>query len=97
MSNLLEDYREISNVREKLDLVVDLVNSASRRVFLTQRGEVKAVVLSPKDYEELWKLELDRDMAVARDERERGMIYSHDEVVRMMEELIASGRESREG
>ena len=64
MSNLLEDYREISNVREKLDLVVDLVNSASRRVFLTQRGEVKAIVISPKDYEELWKMELDRDMAV---------------------------------
>jgi PHD/YefM family antitoxin component YafN of YafNO toxin-antitoxin module len=97
MSNLLEDYREISNVREKLDLVVDLVNSASRRVFLTQRGEVKAIVLSPRDYEELWKMELYRDMAVARDERERGMIYSHDEVVQMMEELIASGRESREG
>jgi hypothetical protein len=44
MSHQFEDYREISNVRDKLDFIIELVRSAPRRVFLTERGETKAVV-----------------------------------------------------
>ena len=70
MSHQFEDYREISNVRDKLDFIIELVRSAPRRVFLTERGEVKAVVLGPKDYEDLWNLDIDREMKLCDEEPE---------------------------
>lgn len=87
MSNLFEDYREISNVSDKLDFVIELVRTAPRRVFLTERGEVKAIVLSPQDYEDLWKIELDRDMKLCDEEPE---LFPNTEFIRRTDEMIAA-------
>ena len=87
MSNLFEDYREISNVSDKLALVIELVQSPPRRVFLTEQGEVKAIVLSPRDYEDLWKIELDRDMKLCDEEPET---FPHEEFIRRTDEMIAA-------
>ena len=89
MSNLYEDYREIDNVRDKMDFVIELVRSAPRRVFLTKDGQVQAIVIGPEDYEDLWNIELDRDMALAREESARGETYTHEEVMAHMRELEA--------
>jgi hypothetical protein len=89
MSNLFEDYREIKNVRDKLDLVLELVSSAPRRVFLTEQGKVKAVVLSPADYEDLWNIELDRDMKLCDEDPD---VISHEEFMKQMEEHVAKLR-----
>lgn len=89
MTNLFEDYREIDNVRDKLDLLIELVQTAPRRVFLTKTGEVQAVVLSRRDYEDLWQLEFDRDMAIGDEESARGELIPHAEVMRRMDELEA--------
>ena len=70
MSHQFEDYREITNVRDKLDFLIELVRSAPRRVFLTEQGEVKAVVLSAKDYEDLWRLDIEREMKLCDEETE---------------------------
>lgn len=83
MSNLFEDYREIDNVRDKLDFLIELVNSAPRRVFLTKLGEVQAILIGPKDYEDLWQIELERDMKLA-DEDES---IPHEEVMRKLKEF----------
>lgn len=92
MSHLLEDYREIKNVRDKLDLIIELVRSAPRRVFLTERGEVKAVVLSPKDYEDLWNIELDRDMKLCDEDRD---VMPHEEFIKQMDEYVAAKQRKR--
>lgn len=89
MSHLFEDYREINNVRDKLDLLIELVQSAPRRVFLTERGKVQAVVLSARDYEYLWRLELDRIIAEGDEEENNGEIIPHEEVMRGLAELSA--------
>jgi PHD/YefM family antitoxin component YafN of YafNO toxin-antitoxin module len=81
MSNLFEDYREIANVRDKLDLLIELVHTAPRRVFITQQGEVQAVILSPRDYTDLWQLEFDRDMARGDEEVARGEVFTTEEVL----------------
>lgn len=86
MSNLFEDYREIDNVRDKLDFILELVHSAPRRVFLTEQGKVQAVVLSPRDYEDLWNIELDRDMKLCDEERD---VISHEEFMKRMEAHVA--------
>lgn len=89
MSNLFEDYYEIDDMRDKLDAIIELVHSAPRRVFLTKQGKVKAIVIGPEDYEDLWNIELDRDMALAREESARGEVYTHEEVMAQMRELEA--------
>jgi hypothetical protein len=94
MSNLFEDYREISNVRDKLDFLVELVQSAPRRVFLTRQGQVQAILIGPGDYTDLWNLEFDRDMAVGDEEEARGELVSNAEVFRRMDDL-AKELESR--
>ena len=86
MSHRFEDYREIKNARDKLDLILELVGTAPRRVFLTEQGEVKAVVLSPKDYEHLWNLEIDSDMKL----RDRTDVISHEEFMKRMDEHVAA-------
>lgn len=87
MSHIFEDYREIDNVRDKLDSLIELVISAPRRVFLTEYGEVRAIIIGPKDYEDLWQIELDRDMKEADEQVGRGEVYSHEEVMEHMQEL----------
>ena len=82
MSNIYEDYREIDNVREKMDFVIELVNAAPRRVFLTKHGEVQAIVIGPKDYEDLWQIEFDRDIKLGDEESSRGRLVPNDEVFR---------------
>lgn len=89
MSHLFEDYREISNVRDKLDFIIELVRSAPRRVFLTERGEVKAVVLGPKDYEELWTLDIEHAMKLCDEEPE---LLTHDEFLKEVEAHVANLR-----
>lgn len=89
MSHQFEDYREIVNVRDKLDFIIELVRSAPRRVFLTERGEVKAVVLGPKDYEDLWKLDIDREMKLCDEESE---LIPHEEFMKRMDEHVANLR-----
>jgi PHD/YefM family antitoxin component YafN of YafNO toxin-antitoxin module len=86
MSHLFEDYREIKNVRDKLDFILELVQTAPRRVFLTEEGKVRAVVLSPKDYEDLWNIELDRDMKLCDEEPD---VITHEEFMKHMDERIA--------
>ncbi len=88
MNNIFEDYREIDNVRDKLDLIVELVNSAPRRVFLTKEGVVQAVVIGRVDYQQLWQLELDHDMKVGDEEEARGEVVSHEEVLRRTQEIL---------
>ena len=89
MAHIFEDYREINNVRDKLDFVIELVNEAPRRVFLTQEGEVQAVVLSRSDYDELWELELQHGGA---DEEARGEFLTTEEVMRHAKEIIEGKR-----
>lgn len=91
MSNLFEDYREIDNVRGKLDFLIELVTSAPRRVFLTQKGEVKAIIIGPQDYEDLWNIEFERDMAIADEERAQGRVYSHEEVMARAQAVFGNG------
>jgi hypothetical protein len=88
MSNLFEDYREIKNVRDKVDLLIELVSSAPRRVFLTELGEVKAVVIGVDDYEDLWKIELERDMKLTDED----VVHSNEDVIRRMNAFIATGK-----
>lgn len=95
MSHTFEEYREVDNVREKLDFVIDLVNSLPRRVFLTKKGEVLAVVIGAKDYEDLWQTEFDRDMKLADEEAARGELIPHEQVMREIDELQAKLRERR--
>ncbi len=87
MSHLFEDYREIKNVRDKLDLILELVQTAPRRVFLTEDGKVRAVVLSAKDYEDLWNIELDRDMKLCDEDRD---VITHEEFMKHMDEHVAA-------
>ena len=87
MSHQFEDYREISNVRDKLDFIIELVRSAPRRVFLTERGEVKAVVLGPKDYEDLWRLDIENEMKLCDEEPET---ITHEEFMKEMDEYVAA-------
>ena len=86
MSNLFEDYREIDNVRDKLDLLIALVQSQPSRVFLTENGKVQAILIGPRDYEDLWNIELERDLKVGDEEEARGEVVAHAEVLRMMDE-----------
>lgn len=81
MSHLFEDYREVENVRNRFDLLLELIDDPRRRVFLTRRGEVVGVLLNPKDYEELWELEFDQDMKLCDLERE---LIPHEEIMRRM-------------
>ena len=87
MSHQFEDYREISNVRDKLDFLIELVRSAPRRVFLTERGVVKAVVLGPKDYEDLWRLDIDRELKLCDEEPE---LIPHEEFMKRMDAHVAA-------
>ena len=89
MSHQFEDYREISNVRDKLDFLIELVRSAPRRVFLTERGEVKAVVLGAKDYEDLWHLDIDREMKLCDEETE---LIPHEEFMKQLDKRVAALR-----
>jgi PHD/YefM family antitoxin component YafN of YafNO toxin-antitoxin module len=95
MTHIFEDYREIDNVRDKLDFLIELVNEAPRRVFLTQQGEVQAVVLSRSDYKSLWRLELEHLMALGDEEEARGEIFSTEEVMRGVEEMLERKRRSQ--
>lgn len=52
-------------------------------MFITRRGEVLAVVLSPKDYDELWWHEFDVDMKRADEET---VFYTTDEVMQHIAE-----------
>jgi PHD/YefM family antitoxin component YafN of YafNO toxin-antitoxin module len=90
MSHQFEDYREISNVRDKLDFLIELVRSAPRRVFLTEQGEVKAVVLSARDYEDLWRLDIERELKLCAEETET---YSTAEVIAHIQKVEAELRE----
>lgn len=87
MSHQFEDYREISNVRDKLDHIIELVRSAPRRVFLTEQGEVKAVVLSAKDYEDLWRLDIEQELKLCAEEPET---ITHEEFMKEMDEYIST-------
>lgn len=93
MSHQFEDYREISNVRDKLDFIIELVRSAPRRVFLTEQGEVKAVVLGAKDYEELWRLDIEHEMKLSDQEPET---ITHEEFMKEMDEYVAGLRKKHE-
>lgn len=88
MSSLFEDYREIDNVRNKLDLLLELVETGPRRVFITERGKVQAVVMSASDYEDLWNLELDRDMKLC--DLEPGDTLTTEEFIQEVEAHLAS-------
>ncbi len=96
MNNVFEDYREIRNVRNKLDLILELVQTAPRRVFLTERGQVQAVVLSARDYEDLWQLEFERDMKQADEESAAGQLIPHAQAMREVQELIDSRRKKQQ-
>jgi PHD/YefM family antitoxin component YafN of YafNO toxin-antitoxin module len=92
MTHIFEDYREIDNVRDKLDFVIELVNEAPRRVFLTKEGQVQAVVLSAHDYKGLWQLEFEHLMALSDEEVARGEVFTTEEVIRHVEERLERRR-----
>jgi PHD/YefM family antitoxin component YafN of YafNO toxin-antitoxin module len=92
MSHQFEDYREITNVRDKLDLIIELVRSAPRRVFLTEQDEVKAVVLSARDYEDLWRLDIEQELKLCAEEPET---LTHEEFMKEMDEYIATMQRNR--
>jgi PHD/YefM family antitoxin component YafN of YafNO toxin-antitoxin module len=92
MTHIFEDYREIDNVRDKLDFVIELVNEAPRRVFLTKEGKVQAVVLSSADYKSLWQLEFEHLMALSDEEVARGEVFTTEEVIRHVEERLERKR-----
>jgi hypothetical protein len=90
MSHLFEDYREIGNVRDQLDQLIELVRTAPRRVFLTEQGKVSAVLLGSRDYEDLWNIEIDRDMKLADEDT----VVSHEEFLKRMDEHVAKLRKN---
>ncbi len=92
MTHIFEDYREIDNVRDKLDFVIELVNEAPRRVFLTREGQVQAVVLSAHDYKGLWHLEFEHLMALGDEEEAQGELFTTEEVMREAKEIIEGKR-----
>jgi len=85
MAPLFEDYREIDNVRNRFDFLLELIGDPRRRVFITRRGEVLAVLLNPKDYDDLWWYEFDVDMKKADEDPVR---YTNEEVMQRMNKRI---------
>ncbi len=58
-------------------------------MFLTKQGEVQAILIGPKDYEDLWQIEFDRDMKLADEDVARGNLIPYEDVRREVRELIA--------
>ena len=64
------------------------MQSQPSRVFLTENGKVQAILIGPRDYEDLWNIELERDLKVGDEEEARGDVVAHAEVLRRMNGFI---------
>jgi len=50
--NLMQDIKPISYVKTHAADILDQINETHRPIVVTQNGEVKAVIVDPKSYQE---------------------------------------------
>ena len=101
-----EDIISMSEFRTTLADCVARTAETHRPIILTQNGRASSVFLSAADWEKicqkLYDAEIYEDILVSEGESERGEVYTHDEVKRMIEadlkklakERKATGRRS---
>ena len=101
-----EDIISLSEFRNTLADCVARTAETHRPIILTQNGRATSVFLSAADWEKIsqkiYDAEIYEDILVSEGESERGEVYTHDEVKRMIEadlkklakERKATGRRS---
>ena len=96
-----EDIISMSEFRTTLADCVARTAETHRPIILTQNGRASSVFLSAADWEKicqkLYDAEVYEDILVSEGESERGEVYTHDEVKRMIEadlKKLANGRKS---
>lgn len=84
-----EDIISMSEFRTTLADCVSRTAETHRPIILTQNGRASSVFLSAADWEKicqkLYDAETYEDILVSEGESERGEVYTHDEVKRMIE------------
>ena len=84
-----EDIISMSEFRTTLADCVARTAETHRPIILTQNGRASSVFLSAADWEKvcqkLYDAEVYEDILVSEGESERGEVYTHDEVKRMIE------------
>ena len=84
-----EDIISMSEFRTTLADCVARTAETHRPIILTQNGRASSVFLSAADWEKicqkLYDAEIYEDILVSEGESERGEVYTHDEVKRMIE------------
>ena len=84
-----EDIISMSEFRNTLADCVARTAETHRPIILTQNGRATSVFLSAADWEKicqkLYDAEIYEDILVSEGESERGEVYTHDEVKRMIE------------
>ena len=84
-----EDIISMSEFRTTLADCVARTAETHRPIILTQNGRATSVFLSATDWEKisqkLYDAEIYEDILVSEGESERGEVYTHDEVKRMIE------------
>ena len=84
-----EDIISLSEFRNTLADCVARTAETHRPIILTQNGRATSVFLSATDWEKisqkLYDAEIYEDILVSEGESERGEVYTHDEVKRMIE------------
>jgi prevent-host-death family protein len=96
-----EDIISMSEFRTTLADCVARTAETHRPIILTQNGRASSVFLSAADWEKicqkLYDAEVYEDILVSEGEAERGEVYTHDEVKRMIEsdlKKLAKGRKA---
>ena len=83
-----EDIISLSEFRNTLADCVARTAETHRPIILTQNGRATSVFLSAADWEKisqkLYDAEIYEDILVSEGESERGEVYTHDEVKRMI-------------
>ena len=84
-----EDIISLSEFRNTLADCVARTAETHRPIILTQNGRATSVFLSAADWEKIsqkiYDAEIYEDILVSEGESERGEVYTHDEVKRMIE------------
>lgn len=73
-----EDIKPLSEFRANASRLIQHVKKTKRPLVLTQRGKSSAVLIDVAEYEELlYNAELQRDIKLAEEQIEKGMLVSH--------------------
>ena len=96
-----EDIISMSEFRTTLADCVARTAETHRPIILTQNGRASSVFLSAADWEnicqKMYDAEVYEDILVSEGESERGEVYTHDEVKRMIAadlKKLSNGRKS---